>query len=185
MTVQKVIPKDPQKESEKYLIFLDYTLDKLRKGRPAGISLRNIASDYKSEMGTLLSYDDQKEFMRLYDGVHFDKAEKSNDRIIIKNKAIRILLKYGSMRDYSKHQANKNYAKKLFDFEFNSFWVWTGRISSLIAVVGLLIKGCLFLYNITIGQVNMPIEKHIYQTEPRNVPKDTINVSKTDTLYEK
>ena len=104
MTAQKVILKDPKKENEKYLIFLDYTLDKLRNGRPSGISLRNLASDYKSEMGTSLSYDELKEFMRLYDGVHFDKAKESIDRIIIKNKAVRILLKYSSMREYLKQQ---------------------------------------------------------------------------------
>jgi hypothetical protein len=34
MTVQKVIQKDPKNENEKYLIFLDYILAKLKNDRP-------------------------------------------------------------------------------------------------------------------------------------------------------
>lgn len=104
MTVQKVIPKDPQKENEKYLIFLDYTLDKLRRGRPSGISLRNIASDYKSEMKTMLNHDELKEFAQLYEDIHFEKVKESIDRLIIKKEAVRILLKYGSIREYLSQQ---------------------------------------------------------------------------------
>lgn len=108
MTVQKVIPKDTEKENEKYLIFLDYILDKLKNGRPAGISLRNLASDYKTEMGTVLDRQELKEFIQLYGGIYFDKAEESIDRLKIKDKTTKILLKYGSIRDYLKQQENQS-----------------------------------------------------------------------------
>jgi hypothetical protein len=181
MPVEKVIPKDPEKENEKYLIFLDYILDKLKNGRPAGISLRNLASDYKTEMGTTLARNELKEFMQLYNGLYFDKAENSIDRLKIKNEAIRILLKYGSIREYLK-QTDKNYLRKLVDPKSNDFWVWIGRIGSLITVIVLLAKGGLFLYNITIGQANTLIEKHIYQTEPKIDSNDSLNILENDSL---
>lgn len=106
MTVQKVISKDPKNENEKYLIFLDYILDKLKNGRPAGISLRNLVSDYKTEMGTIIDRQELKTFMQLYNGLYFDRVKSSIDRLKIKDKTIKILLKYGSIREYLKQQGN-------------------------------------------------------------------------------
>lgn len=185
MTVQKVIHKDPQKENEKYLIFLDYTLEKLRNGRSSGISLRNLASDYKSEMGTSLDRDELKEFVQLYDSIHFDKVKESIDRLIIKKEAVRILLKYGSIREYLKQQANKNYAKKLVDFEFNSFWVWTGRLGSLISILGLVLLLRPDLLNKLISITNKPIKEKTYQIKPKIVSDDSIYILKTDSLTKK
>src|SRR5690606_32381564 len=88
------------------LIFLDYILDKLKNGRPAGISLRNLASDYKTETGTILDRTELKEFMQLYNGLYFDKANNCIDRIKIKNETIKILLKHGSIREYLNQQGN-------------------------------------------------------------------------------
>lgn len=111
MTVQQIIPKVPQKKNEKYLIFLDYILDKLKNGRPAGISLKNLASDYKTEMGTTIDNSEQKEFMQLYNGLYFDKANNSIGRIKIKDETTKILLKYGSIREYLKQQENQSSSK--------------------------------------------------------------------------
>ena len=99
-------------KNEKYLIFLDYALDKLKNGRPAGISLRNLVSDYKTETRRTLDNSEQKEFMQLYNGLYFDKAENSIDRLKIKDETTKILLKYGSIREYLKQQENQSSSSK-------------------------------------------------------------------------
>ena len=139
MTVQKVISKDPKKENEKYLIFLDYILDKLKNGRPAGISLRNLASDYKTEMGTIIDRQELKTFMQLYNGLYFDKVKSSIDRLKIKDETTKILLKYGSIREYLNQQKldtspTKQYKKSLF----SRYWKF---ISAVVTCTLLLMGG--------------------------------------------
>lgn len=138
MTVQKVIPKDPRIENEKYLIFLDFILDKLKDGRPAGISLRNLASDYETAMKTMLDNNELKEFVQLYDRIYFEKVKTSIDRIKIKNEAARILLEYGSIREYLKQQSldtsiDKPHKRSLFAKHWKLF---SGIGASILVLMG-------------------------------------------------
>lgn len=188
MTVQKVTPKDPKKENEKYLIFLDFILDKLKNGRPAGISLRNLASDYKTEMSTTLDRTELKEFEQLYDGLYFDKVKSSIDRIKIKNKTIRILFKYGSIREYLKQQnnnqetTNKNFAKKLIDFSIGGIWIWLERVSIVLTITG--VPGLLYLCSDSVGKSTPEVqqETQTHQSKTKTASTDSINILETDSL---
>lgn len=88
--------------NEKYLNFLDYVLSKLKNGRPSGISLRNLADNYKLETGITLSRDEQKEFIQIYDEKWFTK--ENIDRLKIKQQSIDVLYEYGSIGEYLKQK---------------------------------------------------------------------------------
>lgn len=185
MAVQKLIPKDPQKENEKYLIFLDYTLDKLRNGRPSGISLKNLASDYKTEMGTSLDHDELKEFVQLYDGVHFDKVKESIDRLIIKKEADRILLKYNSIREYLNQKrlgtAIERPRKKSI---LISYWkLFSGLVAGILVLLGGINDWFDFRDRIFPNKDASSTIRSINSEASQD--NDSINILKTDSLTKK
>jgi hypothetical protein len=87
MGIERVVEKDKEKQSEKYLLLLDYLLVKLKTGRPSGISFNNILKEYRSEMGTTLDGDEQREFWVLHEGKYFEHINNSIDRIKLTGKA--------------------------------------------------------------------------------------------------
>lgn len=106
MAVEIVIETDDKMKREKYILFLDYVLKKLKNGRTAGISLRNLSSDYKTEMGTTIGSSEQKEFLQLYDGKWFNK--EAIDRIKITRFAIDTLAECGNVREYFNKYNNQD-----------------------------------------------------------------------------
>jgi hypothetical protein len=196
MTVQKVIPKDPEKENEKYLIFLDYILAKLKNGRPAGISLRNLAGDYKAEMGTTLDREELKEFIQLYGGIYFDKADKSIDRLKIKDKTIKILLKFGSIREYLNQQGNNENidqisTKNKGKIKNAKSWI-IGSVLFLAAATPLLLNAMEIIQifpqkDNSINQIQSGDQKGKVQQTKENMELygDSLNISETDSSLNK
>lgn len=192
MTVQKVTPKDPKKKNEKYLIFLDYILDKLKNGRPAGISLRNLASDYKTEMGTTIDSQELKEFIQLYGGIYFDKVKKSIDRLKIKDKTIKILLKFGSIREYLIQQGNNGNidqipTKNKGKVKNLKSWI-AGSVLFLAAATTLLLNAMEIIQifpqkDNSINQIQSGDQKGKVQQTKENMELygDSLNISETDS----
>ncbi|HSO88743.1 MAG TPA: hypothetical protein VLQ91_19475 [Draconibacterium sp.] len=196
MIVQKVIPIDPKKENEKYLIFVDYILVKLKNGRPAGISIRNLASDYKTEMGTTFDSQELKEFIQLYDGLYFNKFKSSIDRLNIKNNTVRILSEYGSIGEYLKQHGNNVNKGQIFTINKGKIknlksWI-VGSVLFLAAATTLMLNAMEIIQifpqkDNSINQIQFGDQKGKDQQTKENVELhgDSLNILETDSLSNK